>query len=215
MNLNQVASRFGRAYTNHTKAKERLAKQQKALFAAFDEQIKNSVLNQRTIHLPSDTDVEKYVADHFPEMNIILTTQVGDEDIKVLLEENPSVKKFTYVNREDGRVYGRTIAQVPTLDDEALRTEDPDLWEHITEWPEPWLSLVCHTVQAMSSLTWSYESLKATAGDILKDRGVERVLRPFHTLDNSDFAKLEQYLLPGPISVRLKAPRDAKPEELD
>ena len=41
-----------------------------------------------------------------------------------------------------------------------------------------------------------------------------RVLKPFYTVSNKDLAALQAYLVPGKMTVKLDAPRAAKPEEL-
>ncbi len=42
-----------------------------------------------------------------------------------------------------------------------------------------------------------------------------RVLCDLSTLDGEDLAKVQKYIYPGPLQIKLAAPRKAKPEELD
>jgi hypothetical protein len=59
------------------------------------------------------------------------TKDPGEWD--VLLEPDPALQPYSYVNRADGKVYSRIIAEgSPYLDDESLRDEKPDLWQQIT-----------------------------------------------------------------------------------
>lgn len=62
--------------------------------------------------------------------------QTDDEDpgYEVILEEDPALRPFSFVNKEDGQVYSRVIVEgSPYLDDEALRKDNPELWDRITE----------------------------------------------------------------------------------
>jgi hypothetical protein len=42
-----------------------------------------------------------------------------------------------------------------------------------------------------------------------------RVLKDLEEVDNKDLAAMQKYLVPGPMTVKLDAPRKAKPDELD
>lgn len=87
---------------------------------------------------------------------------------------------FEHVNKKDGFVYTRQISKAaPSLDDERLREEDPELWEEITYIPEP-----------------------------------ERVLKPLEELSPEQLAKIGEYLVAGRVSVKLGAPKKAKPEDI-
>lgn len=53
---------------------------------------------------------------------------------RVILEEDPAFKPFTYVNKVDKRVWQKQItSSSPMLDDEELKIQDPDLWYRVTE----------------------------------------------------------------------------------
>ena len=61
-----------------------------------------------------------------------------DEFFKILDEKIGKGEAFEFVNKKDGLVYSRQISRgAPSLDDDRLRKEDPELWDEITYVPEP------------------------------------------------------------------------------
>lgn len=61
-----------------------------------------------------------------------------DEFFRMIDNEVGKDEAFEFVNATDGFVYTRQISKgAPSLDDERLREEDPELWEEITYVPEP------------------------------------------------------------------------------
>ena len=44
---------------------------------------------------------------------------------------------------------------------------------------------------------------------------VVRALKDLETLPDKDLAAMQEYFVPGPMTVKLDAPRKAKPDELD
>lgn len=63
-----------------------------------------------------------------------VSAEITSEGWRVLLEEDPAFKPFTYVNKEDKRVWGKQIVRSsPMLDDEELKNKDPDLWKRVTK----------------------------------------------------------------------------------
>lgn len=206
--INKVTKRFGRAYERNVKAKNWLAKQQKALFAAFDADLVGRQTRQRSIQIPEGEDVNQYIKRYHPGWEYVTRS-----DDWVVLRENPSLMSHSYTNIVDGQVYGRAqVTGTPSLDDDRLRQEDPDLWERITEMPEPWWSLV-HDVFARAHTYWSEELIDTMTIDHLQMHGVQRTIKDLNTLSNRDLALVEEYIMPGPVSVRLNPPRKVKPEE--
>lgn len=212
MNIETVTKRFGAAYERNKKAKTWLEQQQKRLFQAFDEQIElHPPQRRRSTVIPEGKDAKEYITKFHPGWRIVSQ----QEDI-VILDENPSLLSHTFTNHETGMVYGRARVEAsPSLDDDRLRQEDPQLWERITIWPEPWYSLVHDAVKNFTAVPWSPDSLDEVVGEHLTAHGVERVLRDLNTLSTNDLALIEQYIIPGPVSVRLIPPRKTKPEELE
>ena len=112
-------------------------------------------------------------------------------------------------------MYARhVVTGSPSLDDERLIAEDPDLWIRITEWPEPFWTMVRSVYEGFTTY-WSQDSLDAATAEHLESHGVQRVLKDFNQLEDRDLAMLQAYLIPGPVSVRLTPPRQAREDELD
>lgn len=63
---------------------------------------------------------------------------VVDNRWEAIIIERPEFKKFTYFNPDTKMIYERQIAQgAPSLDDERLQEENPDLYARVTYVPEP------------------------------------------------------------------------------
>lgn len=216
MNLEQVTARFSRAYDKNTDAKKDLSIKQEKMFEAFTKELERGPLSQRSVpmaHWESLQEKERvtWLKKYHPG-----TRAVGYNEPWLILEEDPTMLKFTFVNPVNKQVYSRTrVEGGPGLDDDALRAEQPDLWERITEWPQPYLYLATTIVRGMSSLRWSDEALADTVGSYLEILGIERVLKEFKDLEDEDLRDMEDYFLPGSVSVRLVPPRAAKPDELE
>lgn len=125
-------------------------------------------------------EAEELAKKQRPRYKIVKLHKKGDQWV-VIVEEDPALTPFIYVNPEDGMVYQRQVVEgSPMLDDERLQEEAPDLWEEITYIPEP-----------------------------------ERKLKPLDTLTGEQLAALQPFLYSAKPSVKLAAPRKAKPEELE
>jgi hypothetical protein len=145
--------------------------------------------------------------------------ELWDNDI--LIEEDPALLPFTYVNWLDKMVYGRdTVRQATQLDDERLRNEDPDLWEEISAWPEPWYSLVYGAMETArycndkNDVFVNDADMQLTVESFLRNEKVDRVLKPLNDLTDKQIESLQKYMVPGSVSVKLRPPRKAKEEEL-
>lgn len=214
--LDKITARFGRAYNNNVIAKKRLDRRQKEMFDAFTTVLEHRPLGRRSVphehwEKLNDKEQQEWIRKHHPGHRL-----VDYHSGHLILEEDPAYIKFAHINKETGKVYARTVAQgSPGLDDEALRADNPELWERITEWPDPWYSLVRDVIIQHTSLPIRRSVLESRVGRILEERGVLRVLKPFHQLSDSDLMEMEDYFLPGPLTIRVVTPRDAKSEELE
>jgi hypothetical protein len=217
--LSRTTKEFGDAYTKADIWIKRKAVLQTDFFNLVTHKTSQRQLAQRSVQLPSVYgDVEEYVKTHHP--GFILVAQKGNN---LILEQDPAFMKYEYVNPIDGMVYGRTIASgQPTIDLESLKERDPGLWKKYSRWLEPHYSVargaierfakVNHTGQGMTLLP--HEIDKKTDQylediDAPRELDVERIIK-----DNKEY-KLERYLIPAPVTVRLVPPRKAKPEELE
>jgi len=177
--LNQITKRLGNAHKQKTVAEKELKESRNLFFdAIYDEILDTETLAQQTIEIPNYVDdVVDYIKQFYPGWYLI--EHFAKEDKTALIEEDPSFKKFVYVNQEDENLYKRNVSQAgPSLDDERLKEEDPKLWKRIT------------------------------------DQKTTRVLKDLETVSNDDLAAMQKYFVPGPMTVKLDAPRKAKPEEL-
>lgn len=184
--LKQITTDLGSTHKNSKELEKKLKDYRAKFFEAIDETILSSeTLAQQTVSIPegwTSVEVVAYVKSFYPGWRAIESDCNLEGGIDVLIEEDPSFKKFTYVNHDDGNVYRRNVSQAgPSLDDARLKAEDPKLWERITE-------------TKMQKVT---------------------VLREIDSLPNDDLAAMQEYFVPGPMTVKLDAPRKAKPDELD
>lgn len=125
-NLRRITTKFGRAYDRSKRYEQRKKDWQAEFFAACTQ----SVIRER--RLP-----KKYVI--ASDKITALRDNPGwrclmDQGDTFLLERDPNLIPYTYINPDDGMVYARgTQESGPSLDDERLQEEDPDLWNEITE----------------------------------------------------------------------------------
>lgn len=190
--LADITKRLGAVHAKSKEAEKELKTSRSEFFDAVDEEILSTeTLAQQTITFPAKLseqceddaeDLITYVKRFYPGWRI---AETDTKKHTCIIEEDPSFKKFVYVNHEDGKVYRRNVAQGgPSLDDDRLKTEDPKLWERITE------------VKVIPQQE-------------------TRILKELETLPDQDFSAIQEYLVPGPMTVKLDAPRKAKPNELD
>ena|ERR1019366_1994259 len=179
--LDEITKQLGTAHRAKSAAEKDLKVSRSKFFEAIDEEIiANETLAQQTIEVPDNIDIESYVTQFYPGWLLI-----DSDDDSVLIEEDPSFKKFVYINHEDGYVYRRNVSQSgPSLDDDRLKAENPKLWKRITQ----------------------EEEIPAK---------VVRVLKDLETLPDKDLAAMQEYFVPGSMTVKLDAPRKAKQDELD
>lgn len=215
IDLQQVTTRFSKAYDKNKQARKWLDKQQTRMFQAFDETLTEQQLAQKTVQVPDEVIAEKWLTEHYPGW-VTLHVTAGDDGVYAVIQENPSLKKFRYVNPITKEVMGRDMVEgSPMLDDEALQTEDPELWEQISTWPEPWYGLVKDTIRQFVSLPWSEDAIENAADDVLRARGVKRVIMDPNDMSDYELSAIQPFITPGKVSVRLSPPREAKEEELD
>jgi len=130
--LQDVATDFGISYGASKLAEKELAAEKDVLYARLDERDADEKLAHKTVNVPIIANVtpDQWLETYYPGWRFANPEKVLG---KVVIEEDPTLKKRTFVNPEDGMVYGRTRKEGnPRLDDERLRAEDPELWERIT-----------------------------------------------------------------------------------
>ena len=142
-NLRTITTKFGRAYDRSKRYDQRKKDWQAEFFAACT----RSVIRER--RLPQKVVEEAdWDGGQYPGWRLIGYT----EDDRVLIERDPDLVSYTYVNPDDGMVYQRgTQESGPSLDDERLKEAAPDLYDEITE-----------TVRVVKDpSTWTEEQLAA------------------------------------------------------
>lgn len=209
LTLDEITSDFGESHGIKKDAEAILAERKEEFYAAADKDLEGGTLARRTVEIPEWVeDPDEWVATWHPGWRID-PEAVLKETWKVQIEEIPSLKKFIHINAEDGKVYIRnTVQGAPSLDDQLLMSQDPALWERVSM-PDPSYALL-----------WEFS--KWAGGDIIHETvaiylktQAPRILRPLEELDEETLQALQPYIAPGPLSVKMEAPRKAKPEELE
>ncbi len=215
INLTKITSKFGRAYARADRAAKAKAKEQEAFFTAINKVLETRIRQQKVV------DTELRLPDE-PLSNFIARVYPGWRFLKeshnmVVIEEDPAFMKFSFVNPEDRQIYARTVSQgSPVLDEKALQANDPELWEAISVWPEPW-----YTLMSDFAVIWNLNQNNPPASDLrtllnafLTESGMSKILKDYEQWTPEELNAAQRYLSPGKIGVRLVAPRLAKEEEL-
>lgn len=187
--LTEITKRLGVAHATSKQAEKELKSSRGEFFEAIDEEIiSTETLAQQTIIFEPPEgegdaeDLLTHIKKFYPGWRL---KDSGSKEYTYIIEEDPSLKKFVYVNREDGNVYRRNVSQAgPSLDDDRLKAENPKLWERITD---------VRVIPQQET----------------------RVLKDLDSLPSRDLSAVQEYLVPGGMTVKLDAPRKAKPDELD
>jgi hypothetical protein len=182
--LQEITKQLGSAHKKKSEGEKELKKSRSEFFEAIDEEILSTeTLAQQTIVIPyaEEENVVTHIQTFYPGWQYVYE----NDDGSVIIEEDPSFKKFVYINHDDGNLYRRNVSQSgPSLDDDRLKVENPKLWKRITQEEEVPAKVV-------------------------------RVLKDLETLPDKDLAAMQEYFVPGSMTVKLDAPRKAKPDELD
>lgn len=227
--LIEITKELGNAHQEKKNGEKELAKRRTQFFDAATADIDENSLATKTVDAPtldikSNFSPEDWVRIYHPGWEILYLKTHGTfpDDDKIVLREDPTLKKYVFVNPEDGQVYQRNaIEGAPSLDDESLGEDHPEILERITK-PVPMDSAAEHflTVFAndflVSSSSMSVRNIVYDWIEIqMENENWPRVVIPQEEWPQEDLAIISDYLIPGPISLRLESPRKAKPEEID
>lgn len=127
---------LGEAYRRWKDAEKDKNVARDRFFRAVTEELEQEVPPQvvERIEASDDEQALRVAQRRFIRHRVVDVGRVSDTEYDVVLEEDASLRPYTYVNPDDGNVYRRIISEgAPVLDDEALRDERPELWEAITE----------------------------------------------------------------------------------
>lgn len=193
-----------KSYGEHHEAEKQLKKEKVEFHEAANEILEGKVREQRTLEIPSGEDPVSFVDRWHPGWRLVH----ADEESAVI-EEDPKYMPFVYFNEDDGKIYKRSVTPgAPFLDDDLLKEEYPDLWQRITI-PDP---VMMSTLEVFSM--WA-------GGDIVRplvkkfESQLPRVLKPMDDIEPHDRIALDEYKIPGPMEVKILAPRKVKPEEIE
>lgn len=184
--LSQITKTLGSAHRAKSTAEKELKESRSKFFDAVDEEIvATETLAQQTVDLPADVESAEAYVRQFYPGWRVVGDEPEEGAETALIEEDPAFKKFVYVNHDDGYVYRRNVSQGGPSLDNE-RLKAED--------PKLWKRITEERVQPATKV---------------------RVLKDLEEVDNKDLAAMQEYFVPGPMTVKLDAPRKAKPDELD
>lgn len=216
--LIEITTNLGINHEVNKTAKKDLEQSRGEFFDAATKALEEGILAQRNVEAPRQTGgqrdiIETWIAKWHPGWRVVAIENTED-GYDVQLEEDPALKKFVFVNPDDEHVYQRNAIQGnPSVDDDLLKSEDPDLWERISN-PVPYqgLELLRDFCEFMDI---GYSDMMGWIKAVQSGTDWPRVLVDPEEISDEDLAKMQKYLVPGSISLRLESPRVAKPEELE
>ena len=138
-NINTVTREFLQAHKDKADAEARMGKNRKKFFDLI--QIPEDELARQTVYVETD-DPTAWVAVMYPKWRIVSQRLMEEGSVfpewRLLIEEDPEKKTYSYVNREIEKVFTRTVVEgAPGVDLAKLEEEDPELYERVTFLPEP------------------------------------------------------------------------------
>lgn len=150
-------------------------------------------LRKRTI-ITKEAPDQEWIEREYPEWRILTVEPHEDdqEDWHVVIEENPAMMKFSFVNSETMEVYGRTTStSSPTFDAEGL-----------------WRTVVGDDAHELAREAVSKRLVEVFELDELR----AQMIMTLHPETKEVF---EKFTIPGTLSVKLTPIRKAKEEEID
>ncbi len=82
------------------------------------------------------SDPEAFIQTQYPKWSLVKKDRMDNGEWRLLIQENPLLKSFLFVNPDDKKVYQRTVAEgVPQPDLEKLREQDVELYLRVTYQP--------------------------------------------------------------------------------
>lgn len=187
--LSDITKKLGYVHAKSKQIEKELKASRSEFFEAIDNEIiENDTLARQTITFvpPKGKEDAEDLITHVKRFYPgWRIAESGSKKNTHIIEEDPAFKKFVYVNREDGNIYRRNVSQ-----------GGPSLDDDRLKKENPKL--------------WE----RITEVRIIPEQEV-RVLTDLDSLPSRDLSAIQEYLVPGPMTVKLDAPRKAKPNELD
>lgn len=134
--MSQVTKKLGQSYRQWKESEKEKNRLRDEFFRVATEACQEETPAQVVEQVEAQDEEEclRSAQRRFPRHKVLDVREVSEGQWNVILEENPELKEFSYVNEEDGQVYQRIISEgAPSLDDEGLKEEQPGLWEAITQ----------------------------------------------------------------------------------
>lgn len=135
MDLNEITGELGRQYRAWKESEKAKDKLKKWFFDAATEALKDATPSQviERIEAVDEEEALRIAQRRFQRHRVVDVVEHSEGQWDLILEEDPQLKDFSWINPSDGQVYSRVIAEgAPSLDDESLMEEQPGLWEAIT-----------------------------------------------------------------------------------
>ena len=133
--LDEVTGELGSVYETWKRAEKVKDMLKRHFFDAINEELKDEVPKQvvQQVEAADEEEALRIAQRMYPRFTTVTVREDSDGIWNVVLEENPELREFSYLNKADGKVYQRIIAEgSPSLDDEGLAEEQPELWDSIT-----------------------------------------------------------------------------------
>lgn len=134
--MNEETRQLGEAYRRWKDAEKAKNVARDRFFRAVTEELEQEVAPQvvERVEATDDESALRIAQRRFIRHRVVDVARVSDTEYDIILEEDASLRPYEYVNPDDEYVYRRIISEgAPILDDEALQSERPELWEAITE----------------------------------------------------------------------------------
>lgn len=214
MSLTTVTKKLGKNHQKKNEVEETLKKDRQKFFDEVTRELARKPLAQKTVERPEAGDLYEWVNTYHPGWILI-----DEIENSLLLQEDPTQIRFAFVNHSDGKIYQRNAVQgAPFLDDEALAEDHPEVWKRISEPTHPeWLPIINEFINFIGDpLAGVDDDLEGKFFRYITEKDDwPRELIPIEDINDEDLPIFMKYMVPGRISLRLEAPRNAKPEELN
>ncbi len=134
--IDEVTVAFAEAHRQQEQAKSTMDGLKSKFFSMLT--IPQTKLARQTVYYDG-TDPEQHVATLYPKYQIISKHfDLGQKEWRLVIEEDPEKKTWTYFNRAAGLVFERQVREsAPAVDLARLKKEHPALYRQMTFQPKP------------------------------------------------------------------------------
>lgn len=134
----EVTSRLGEAYRAWKSSEKEKDEYRKRFFELADEALEGTTVLERVeVEAESAEEALAQVEKRFPQWRVQDIRSLNNGWFQVIIEEDPSLRPYQFVNPDDGQVYSRQVSSgTMHLDEERLQADDPELFEAVTYIPQ-------------------------------------------------------------------------------